>query len=147
MSTHSGLDPDGGMLAPCVTPMRLPVVGARRRRAARLGVRCVRQAVAATAGDVPSVRVDRRRRRARPATGALYSWSVIHLAVDPVFAAETPYVVGLVELADGTRLYGRIVGVDHDDLRDGLELQVGDHSRPGPADLVLHGAGGVVTRS
>ena len=47
------------------------------------------------------------------------------MAVDPVFAPETPYVVGLVELADGTRLYGRIVGVDHDDLRDALELQVG----------------------
>ena len=60
-----------------------------------------------------------------PRPRGLYSWSVIHLAVDPVFAAETPYVVGLVELADGARLYGRVVGVDHDDLRDGLELQVG----------------------
>ena len=57
--------------------------------------------------------------------GRLYSWSVIHLAVDPVFASETPYVVGLVELADGARLYGRVVGVDHDDLRDGLELELG----------------------
>ena len=53
-------------------------------------------------------------------TGALYSWTVIHLAADPVYAAETPYTVGLVELDDGTRLYGRVVGVDHDDLRDGL---------------------------
>jgi hypothetical protein len=63
-----------------------------------------------------------------PMTARLYSWSVIHLAVDPVFAKETPYVVGLVELRfdDGpARLYGRIVGVHHDDLRDGLELQVG----------------------
>ena len=59
------------------------------------------------------------------ATARLYTWSVIHKAVDPVFAPETPYVVGLVELADGARLYGRIVGVEHDDLRDGLELQVG----------------------
>lgn len=59
-----------------------------------------------------------------PATGRLYSWSVIHLAVDPVFAAETPYTVGLVELEGGARLYGRIEGVAHDDLRDGLPLQV-----------------------
>ena len=58
-------------------------------------------------------------------TAQLYSWSVIHMAVDPVFAAETPYVVGLAVLDDGTRLYGRVVGVEHDDLRDGLELQVG----------------------
>ena len=57
-------------------------------------------------------------------TGALYSWTVIHLAADPAYTAETPYTVGLVELNDGTRLYGRIVGVDHDDLRDALPLRV-----------------------
>lgn len=61
-------------------------------------------------------------------TGRLYSWTVIHMAADPVYAAEVPYVVGLVELAtDGgpARVYGRVIGVDHDELRDGLELQVG----------------------
>lgn len=57
-------------------------------------------------------------------TGALYSWTVIHMAADPAYAAEAPYTVGLVELDDGARLYGRIVGVDHDDLRDGLRLRV-----------------------
>ena len=57
-------------------------------------------------------------------TGALYSWTVIHLAADPAYATYTPYTVGLVELDDGTRLYGRIVGVDHDDLRDALRLRV-----------------------
>ena len=59
-----------------------------------------------------------------PPTGSLYSWTVIHLAADPAYAAETPYTVGLVALDDGTRLYGRIVGVDHDDLRDALRLRV-----------------------
>ena len=57
-------------------------------------------------------------------TGSLYSWTVIHLAADPAYATETPYTVGLVELDDGTRLYGRIVGVDHDDLRDAFRLRV-----------------------
>ncbi|MEX1008979.1 MAG: Zn-ribbon domain-containing OB-fold protein [Acidimicrobiia bacterium] len=57
-------------------------------------------------------------------TGALYSWTVIHMAADPAYAAETPYTVGLVELDDGARLYGRVVGVDHDALRDGLRLRV-----------------------
>ena len=46
------------------------------------------------------------------------------MAADPVYAAETPYTVGLVELDDGTRLYGRVVGVAHDELRDGLRLAV-----------------------
>jgi uncharacterized OB-fold protein len=58
------------------------------------------------------------------ATGSLYSWTVVHMAADPAYAAETPYTVGLVELDDGTRLYGRIVGVAHDHLRDGLRLDV-----------------------
>jgi uncharacterized OB-fold protein len=57
-----------------------------------------------------------------PSAGSLYSWTVIHLAADPAYAAETPYVVGLVELDDGARLYGRIVDVAHDELRDGLRL-------------------------
>jgi hypothetical protein len=59
-----------------------------------------------------------------PPLGSLYSWTVVHLAADPVYRAETPYVVGLLTLDDGTRLYGRIVGVDHAALRDGLRLRV-----------------------
>jgi uncharacterized OB-fold protein len=59
-----------------------------------------------------------------PASGSLYSWTVIHLAADPAYRAEVPYAVGLVTLDDGTRLYGRIVGVDQADLRDGLPLRV-----------------------
>jgi hypothetical protein len=51
-------------------------------------------------------------RRRRPAV----SWTVIHLAADPV-RTETPYTWA-VELDDGTFLRS-IVGVDHDDLRDG----------------------------
>jgi uncharacterized OB-fold protein len=57
-------------------------------------------------------------------TGALYSWTVIHRAADPAYAGDVPYTVGLVELADGARLYGRVVGVGRDDLRAGLPLAV-----------------------
>ena len=57
-------------------------------------------------------------------TGALYSWTVIHRAADPAYAGDVPYTVGLVELTDGARLYGRVVGVAHDDLRAGLPLAV-----------------------
>jgi uncharacterized OB-fold protein len=55
-------------------------------------------------------------------TGRLYTWTVIHLAVDPVYAADAPYVVGLVELDDGARVYGRLLDVDRDELRAGLGL-------------------------
>ena len=57
-------------------------------------------------------------------TGALYSWTVVHRAADPVYAEEVPYTVGLVELGDGARMYGRVVGVAHDDLRPDLPLAV-----------------------
>jgi uncharacterized protein len=59
-----------------------------------------------------------------PASGTLYSWTVVHLAADPAYRSEVPYVVGLVSLDDGTRLYGRITGVDRAELRDGLPLRV-----------------------
>jgi uncharacterized OB-fold protein len=58
------------------------------------------------------------------ARGALYSWTVVHRAADPLYAGEVPYTVGLVTLDDGARLYGRIVGVDRRDLRAGLPLAV-----------------------
>jgi uncharacterized OB-fold protein len=60
-----------------------------------------------------------------PARARLYTWTVVHQAVDPVFRDDAPYVIGLAELADGTRLYGRVVDVEHDDLRAGLDLRVG----------------------
>jgi uncharacterized OB-fold protein len=44
--------------------------------------------------------------------GTLYSWTVVHRAADPAYAEETPYVVGLVTLDGGARIYGRVVGID-----------------------------------
>jgi uncharacterized OB-fold protein len=49
---------------------------------------------------------------------------VIHRAADPVYESQLPYVVGLVELDDRTRLYGRIVGVAPGALVDGLNLRL-----------------------
>ena len=59
-------------------------VGARRRHAARLGVRRVRPPLAPTARHLPAVRVARRRRaRPRPRPARSTRWTVIHLAADP----------------------------------------------------------------
>ncbi len=126
MSVFSPLGPDGGMLAPARDAdadgfwaaldggvLLVSVCGACGKRWLPPLATCPR----CGSSDVTA--------EPAPATARLYSWSVIHMAVDPVFAAETPYVVALVELADGARLYGRVVGVEHDELRDGLELQVG----------------------
>ena len=55
--------------------------------------------------------------------GSLYSWIVVHRALDPAFADDVPYVVGAVQLAEGARLFSRIVDVDPAALRDGLPLE------------------------
>ncbi|MFF3574546.1 Zn-ribbon domain-containing OB-fold protein [Nocardia jiangxiensis] len=38
--------------------------------------------------------------------GSLYSYAEYHLAFNPAFKDEIPYVVGLVELDQGPRMYG-----------------------------------------
>ena len=48
-----------------------------------------------------------RRWREVPATGTLWSYAVYHRALDPAFADDIPYAVGLVELDDVDRkMYG-----------------------------------------
>jgi uncharacterized OB-fold protein len=46
-------------------------------------------------------------------TGSLYSYAVYHRAMNPAFADDVPYTVGLIELDDGPRMYGRLMG-DYD---------------------------------
>jgi uncharacterized OB-fold protein len=49
--------------------------------------------------------------------GTLWSYAVYHRALDPAFADEVPYAVGLIELAPDVKMYGMIRG----DL-DALEI-------------------------
>lgn len=42
--------------------------------------------------------------------GTLYSFATYHRAMAPAFADDVPYSVGLIELDDGPRMYGRLVG-------------------------------------
>lgn len=53
---------------------------------------------------------------------ALYSWVVASYAFQAAFAEAVPYVVGLVQLEEGPRVYARLVEVSEDELRDGLPL-------------------------
>lgn len=45
-------------------------------------------------------------------TGTLYSVATYHRALDPAFAEAVPYTVALVQLDDGPRMYGVMVGAD-----------------------------------
>lgn len=54
--------------------------------------------------------------------GTLHSFTVIHHPQDPAFAY--PLAVGLLDLTEGTRLVADIEGVNHADLRIGMEMEV-----------------------
>ena len=50
-------------------------------------------------------------------TGVVHSYSWVHHTSDPAFAAEAPFNVALVDLAEGVRIFSTIVGVDRDTLQ------------------------------
>lgn len=54
--------------------------------------------------------------------GRVFSWTITHRAVDPAF--EPPYAIVVVELAEGPRLVGNIVGLDPAALALDLEVVV-----------------------
>ncbi len=54
--------------------------------------------------------------------GTLHSWTIVHKPQDPAFTY--PLAIGLLDLAEGTRLVADIDGVDAEDLEIGMELEV-----------------------
>jgi uncharacterized OB-fold protein len=61
-----------------------------------------------------------------PASGqaTLHSWVIFHQVYHPAFAADVPYNVAVVELAEGPRITTNIVGVANDALHAGMPLEV-----------------------
>jgi uncharacterized OB-fold protein len=66
--------------------------------------------------------------------GVIHSFVVAHHPPVPPFAY--PNVIVLVELAEGTRLVSRLVGVAPDDVRIGMPIEVDFETVDG--DLALH---------
>jgi uncharacterized protein len=62
-------------------------------------------------------------------TGAVYTWTTVHRAFDPVFAERVPYVVVTVDLDEGARIHGLLSGGDPaNGLRvQGRVLPIGDY--------------------
>jgi uncharacterized OB-fold protein len=42
--------------------------------------------------------------------GTVYSWVVIHVALHPAFTTDVPYTILAVDLEEGSRILGRLVG-------------------------------------
>ena len=56
--------------------------------------------------------------------GSVYSFVVVHHALDPYFAARTPYVVADVELVEGPHVTTTIVGASPSEIRIGDHVEV-----------------------
>ncbi len=62
----------------------------------------------------------------RPATGAgtVYSFTVVHHATHRALQTCVPYVIAIVELAEGPRIVTNIRGCEPEDVRVGMPVQV-----------------------
>ena len=56
--------------------------------------------------------------------GTLYSWTVIHQAMHPAFAADIPYVGAVVELDEGVRMATRLLECDPAGLKLGDRVEL-----------------------
>ncbi len=55
--------------------------------------------------------------------GTVHSFSIVHRAPTPVFAKQAPYVIALIDLDEGPRLFTNIVG------EGALAVAIGDRVR------------------
>ena len=55
--------------------------------------------------------------------GTVYAFTVDRVGHDPALASQVPFAVALVELEEGTRVVGNVVGCEVDDVRVGLEVE------------------------
>ena len=56
--------------------------------------------------------------------GIVYSWTIVHQALVPMFAEDLPYAVVVVELEEGPRLVTAVRGIAPQALRIGLPVEV-----------------------
>ena len=56
--------------------------------------------------------------------GAVFSFAIMHQAVHPGFAAETPYAVVVIQLDEGPRLLSNLVDCPTADVRIGQPVEV-----------------------
>jgi len=56
--------------------------------------------------------------------GVVHTFTVIHRNGSPGFAEEVPYVFAIVELEEGPRMTANVIGVDPDDVRVDMPVQV-----------------------
>jgi uncharacterized OB-fold protein len=56
--------------------------------------------------------------------GRIYSYTVVHRPPTAAFQEDVPYTVALVQLEEGVRMMGSIVGIEPDDVRVDMPVSV-----------------------
>ena len=56
--------------------------------------------------------------------GRIYSFVIYHRVYDPSFAQDVPYAVAIIELDEGPRMYGNVVGVPPDQLVCDMRVEI-----------------------
>ena len=55
--------------------------------------------------------------------GTIHSFSIVHRAPSPAFAANAPYVIAMIDLDDGPRMFANVIGPN------ALDVAIGDRVR------------------
>ena len=71
----------------------------------------------------------------------LYSWVVVHAPISPDLKNDVPYVVGLVQLDDGPRMIGRVIGCDVEELKREMPVRFHYHKVDSELTLLVFEAG------
>lgn len=69
--------------------------------------------------------------------GTVYSWVVVHYSPIEAFQAQVPYVVAVIELADGVRMPTQLLDVEPEDVVAGMEVVVAWQDIAGGQSLPL----------
>ena len=62
----------------------------------------------------------------KPASGRgrIWSWVIAHPPVLPAFADKAPYNIAVVELDEGVRMVGNLLGVPNGEITEGMTVKV-----------------------
>jgi uncharacterized OB-fold protein len=110
-------------------PDRRGIVRAFWDAAARGELRLPRCAVCASFGWPPRVRcavcgsgaIEWMR---ASGSGSVHTFTIVRQTSEPYFAARLPYVVAMIDLDEGARLMGNVVGCSVDAVRIGMRVAV-----------------------
>ena len=56
--------------------------------------------------------------------GTVYSYSVVHRGPGPAFQEDAPYIVVMVDLAEGPRILSHMTGCEPEDMKIGMPVTV-----------------------